>query len=954
MASDEEEMDVTDKGDIPTNDPNRRLRLRRHAELLDQLPRYRACMKQCIFPYYAVGHDRGLSSLSGILVWSGQGAAEDVRLEQNTGEVSSTDKEDTDTDEGDGENHDNDRNVSGLKRDEREDQTIKLNQLSKEERANLSFFYGGCGDCRHVYLTLYDLGLQFEEAREGDALVGNRVHFLLNDTSPSILARCAVLLVALHDLSQFPAQDIRERRSEEVIVIYAFLHFMLVSPVVPGYVNDKFCSIVRRLLESPRLHSLFHLSQSTLCRVRTVLERWLSDAEDTDQNTLREKAEDFSQGFWKNERDHLYKWYGISKEQQSMHQADVDRHIDNHYLSFPGDDDDDDDDIDDEIDDVDDVDDDIEDVHDDIDDDKDGGGDDDGGDDETDDVDDETDEVDDDVDDDDGDEQLHGLCALKKRITLNACLVKTVPWLSRLVQPADLLFAVVHEVLPPPIPLLSLHSLEMRRYYHMTHDDVELTTNGIFVGVANQILKLSQGDIYNASAVFDDFAPNPTGQEHLESPEQIEENEGEDFVAPLHWCIFQVLSRLYSGKVVNMPPGHKFTLFGLSCSIWEKAALAVKQLSSEPESSLGFEFTLGDMSTVARRITLSAEERATQNLPHRFLRAFVSNVPDYTGLLYPLVDIASSLVQSNKAFLRCNVQRSVEKWADCRRWAESRLVFEDADYTGAIFGVCILLGSHLRRFVWWGKDGTRMPIEQPAELGEGTLCTLLHRVFIGVAFPPSQSLNSPNAHIPETLVVFMELILTLVERRTDRCWIRDAIEAMLALQANIFNPRPPEMEEHLPERKTAPFRPFLLELRTLLALYQPILNLGIAPECGVPRCESISPRSLTWSRELIVAMPDHGDGEERTQRKVRALYLSAGMIIFPDQYLGKRPRELALLKGTQAPAHFLSVVSWCLSTRTARFYLPDQDYERMKSEAMNVVMYSTVTYDTVTEPIKLQ
>ena len=196
MASDEENMDVSEAGDIrPTNDLDRALRVRRHAELLDQLPRYRACMNPHIFPYYAVGHDPGQSSLSGIL--HVRGALADGGPDQNTREDSRMDGENTDADadEHDHENGDPDahRNLSGLKRDEREDQTIKLHQLSKEERANLSFFYGGCGDCRHVYLTLYDLGLQFEEAAQGDALVGNRVHFLLNDTSPSILARCAVL-----------------------------------------------------------------------------------------------------------------------------------------------------------------------------------------------------------------------------------------------------------------------------------------------------------------------------------------------------------------------------------------------------------------------------------------------------------------------------------------------------------------------------------------------------------------------------------------------------------------------------------------------------------------------------------------------------------------------------------------------------------------------------------------
>ena len=703
-------------------------------------------------------------------------------------------------------------------------------------------------------------------------------------------ARVNHCVVALHDLSQFSAQDICHRRSEEVNLIYAFLHYMLLSPVVPRYVNDKFCSIVRRLLKSPGFHPLFHVSESTRSAVRKVLKKWLKVVHITDQDGLRREAEENSKNFWSIERDHLYWRYRISDEELSNHQADVDWYINTSNLRSAA-----------------------------------------------------ADEA----------RQLDQ-SALKKRLTLNACLANALN-LSDLVHPADLLFSVVHEVLPPPVSLLSLHSSEMRRYYCMAHNEVELTTsddNNIFFGVANQVLKLSQGDTYDLSAVFDGFVPNMTGVEYLDRSQQIQS--GKDHQLADTWSFLQFLSILYSGNTINTSPRRKYTFFELSCLIWEKAALAVKQLSLEPESSLCFEFTSGDMNTIARRIALSAEERAAQNLPSRFLRAFVSNVQDYTGLLYPLLDIAPLLEQSTKAFLRCNVQRNIDFWTNCRRWAESQLVFEDADYAGAVFGVCILLGSQHWHFVWWGKDRTL--IQQPSKLDEGTVCTLLHRVFIGVAFPPSQRLDCSVFHHPESLVVFVELLLILIERGFDRRWIRDAVEAMLALQANIFNPRPPQLEEHLPEKRTAPFRPFLLELRTLLALYQPILNLGIAPEFDVPRHESISLRSVTWTSDKIAVLPiwPWGTDEERSERRWRALFMYTGMIIFPDQYLGKRPRELALLKGTQTPAHFLSAVSWCLSTRTACFYLPDQDYERMKSEAMNVVMYSTVTYDTITEPIKLQ
>ena len=64
-AADSQTSQTKDVDDVSLEEERRR---KRQLELLDRMPRYRVLCKPKPFPYYAIGHDQGLSSLSGILV----------------------------------------------------------------------------------------------------------------------------------------------------------------------------------------------------------------------------------------------------------------------------------------------------------------------------------------------------------------------------------------------------------------------------------------------------------------------------------------------------------------------------------------------------------------------------------------------------------------------------------------------------------------------------------------------------------------------------------------------------------------------------------------------------------------------------------------------------------------------------------------------------------------------
>ena len=831
-------------------------RRKQQLELLDKLPRYRTLSKPRSFTYYGVGHDLALSSLSGILIKP----ATARRFE--TGRVQCC--------------------HAG-------DQRLKLEELITEEKSQLNSFYGGCGDCRHIYMTLYDLGQQLQKGND-DVRRGNRVHFLANDSSPAILARCAILLAGLHELAQFSMEDIATREILEVNVLLALLHFVLLSPVVPSYVDEKLVEIIQRLLDNPAQYPSIRFANETWVGVKRVLEIWLSPTDQGYYQTSRAK-------------DLIEKYTSIANSAQAQLNESLVNMANNafeHHLNHA------------HLDRVERL--------------------------------------------GDSFEKANSLVGLSYFASFTLARIINSN-LRHFGVHGDLVSFAVHQVLPPPKKLLSLHSPDVRRYYSKASEEgvicQTIDGNRLVNAAARYILWLVEQN-YKLSQVAEDYVANRTGREPVIDPELLELYPDEvcEGQAPPYWDPMKFISRLYSSTAIEMPAKEDLTVFDLSCNLWENAAYALKHLADEPGSSLCFELSLGDMNMIARRMTLEPDDRTRNNLPTQFLRVFTSNVPDYTGLAYPLLDIIPTLLPSPKAFMRCNVMYSGIHIRELNEWLESVLVLNNAEEMTAMYGVFPLLGSSIRRFVWLVKSEEQLENHRP--LDEETLATLLQRLLIGVAFPPPQETGGGLPRIyPETLVVFVKLLGSLSQRGVNPRWIARAVEGLLEGKGKlaITNPRPSERVNEKDERSSVAIAPFLVELRTLLSLYQPVLNLDIHPEYPLPPDDTIALRSIKWPKKLFIVIHE-----------------PVGLVLYPGNYQFEHPRDAtvrALALNFDAPndgsadlgcvsvPQFFSVVHWSVLNHTAQIYLAESDYRRMKQQGWHAKLYSTITYLPVVPSIPL-
>ncbi|KAK0437373.1 hypothetical protein EV421DRAFT_1828683 [Armillaria borealis] len=124
---------------------------------------------------------------------------------------------------------------------QQDENPLVLNQLSLSKISKLAFFFGGCGDARHVFGTLISLHKSFTQLGKNKKK-HFRVHLTLLDIHPTTLARDLVLFVLMDDL-------IASRNSEEdEAEIKATLFYTYFGILMPSYCHHRFQSVVKRLI----------------------------------------------------------------------------------------------------------------------------------------------------------------------------------------------------------------------------------------------------------------------------------------------------------------------------------------------------------------------------------------------------------------------------------------------------------------------------------------------------------------------------------------------------------------------------------------------------------------------------------------------------------------------------------------------------------------------------------
>lgn len=135
-----------------------------------------------------------------------------------------------------------------------------LSSKDMEERAqessplDLSFFYGGVGDSRHVFQQLHHIYTYSKDWRSKQkTLPADKFFFTVQDVKAHLMARNTILYRMLQDLSTIPnrIQGEKERQKEQVLLL-STIWYIFDHEIIPKYAKARLEDVIRTLINSGR------------------------------------------------------------------------------------------------------------------------------------------------------------------------------------------------------------------------------------------------------------------------------------------------------------------------------------------------------------------------------------------------------------------------------------------------------------------------------------------------------------------------------------------------------------------------------------------------------------------------------------------------------------------------------------------------------------------------------
>ena len=116
--------------------------------------------------------------------------------------------------------------------------------INKHHKAGdqISFFFAGIGDARHLFGTM--VGIEHFEFEHRDA-PRRKFHFTINDVKVPAIARDLVIFALLQDLA-----ELEDTRSGHASLILGTLHYVFSGAVMPAVAHGHLQFIIRRILNN--------------------------------------------------------------------------------------------------------------------------------------------------------------------------------------------------------------------------------------------------------------------------------------------------------------------------------------------------------------------------------------------------------------------------------------------------------------------------------------------------------------------------------------------------------------------------------------------------------------------------------------------------------------------------------------------------------------------------------
>uniref|UniRef100_A0A7S2ULC9 DUF4470 domain-containing protein n=1 Tax=Attheya septentrionalis TaxID=420275 RepID=A0A7S2ULC9_9STRA len=127
---------------------------------------------------------------------------------------------------------------------------MKLSELPDSDLSSFALLFGGVGDARHVFATLCDVHKQWSGLNETKKKKF-RLHIALNDVVPTVLARDTLMFALLAKLGQLAPEYssiFASNRQNEAFRIATLLQYIFFGYVMPPSVYDHFIEVIDELV----------------------------------------------------------------------------------------------------------------------------------------------------------------------------------------------------------------------------------------------------------------------------------------------------------------------------------------------------------------------------------------------------------------------------------------------------------------------------------------------------------------------------------------------------------------------------------------------------------------------------------------------------------------------------------------------------------------------------------
>lgn len=143
-------------------------------------------------------------------------------------------------------------------------------------QTQLSFFYGGCGDPRHLLATIIDV-----QQQNPAPSIDFELRIALVDKNPAVIARNILICFILDDLA---SKDL-DKRTLDVIELLTLLHYTYLGAIMPNWVHERLLGYVRvvstKLCSGLGVPSWIAISLQSIDQIIPIFKYWIRGASES-------------------------------------------------------------------------------------------------------------------------------------------------------------------------------------------------------------------------------------------------------------------------------------------------------------------------------------------------------------------------------------------------------------------------------------------------------------------------------------------------------------------------------------------------------------------------------------------------------------------------------------------------------------------------------------------------